>query len=327
MPGGIPFIVGNEAAERFSFYGMKAILAVFMTKYLLNASGEEAFFSNEAAKEAVSWFNTAVYATPVLGALLADTLLGKYRTIVSLSLLYCVGHGVLALLDFEPLMAMGVEPKWILFLGLGLISLGAGGIKPCVSSHVGDQFGHRNKHLMSKVYGWFYFSINFGSTFAQLLIPILLLKMGPAVAFGVPGVLMAIATFAFWLGRHEYAHIPPAGGKFWAETFGPDGLRALLNLTPLLFFAAPFWALFDQTAHAWVLQAENMDRAFTLGPIGFDLTADQMQAVNPIFVMILVPLFTYGLYPWLGRFFEVTPLRKVGAGMVFAAAWFAIIAL
>ena len=85
MPGGIPYIIGNEAAERFSFYGMKAILVVFMIRYLVDADGNLAPMEEA---EATSWYHlfmAAVYLTPLLGALLADILVGKYLTILSLS--------------------------------------------------------------------------------------------------------------------------------------------------------------------------------------------------------------------------------------------------
>ncbi len=332
MPPGIPYIIGNEAAERFSFYGMNAILTVFMTKMLMDSAGVLDTLSDEGAKAAVGWFKAATYATPLVGAILADTLLGKYRTIMLLSLLYCAGHAVLALVDQPNLV--GIQPRWILWIGLGLIACGAGGIKPCVSSHVGDQFGKRNQHLMSRVYGWFYFSINFGSTFATLLTPWLLTHkdFGPAYAFGIPGVLMALATFVFWMGRNKYIHVPPAGKKFFEETFSADGIRALLFLTPLLFLAAPFWSLFDQTHSAWVLQADKMDRtlidgaAWGLGTWKLEPSASQLQATNPIMVMILVPLFTYLLYPFLDRYIKLTPLRKIGTGLFLAAISFAIVA-
>lgn len=319
MPSGIAYIVGNEAAERFSYYGMKAILTVFMTKHLLDSSGHEDYMTPEGAKAAVGWFGAAVYATPILGALLADTVLGKYRTIIYLSLVYCAGHAVLAMIDFP----LGMQPRSILFLGLGLIALGAGGIKPCVSSHVGDQFNKNNQSLMTRIYGWFYFSINFGSTFSTLLTPVLLVELGAAWAFGVPGVLMAIATLVFWLGRNKYAHIPPAGRGFLRETFSKDGLLALLNLVPLLLLAAPFWCLFDQTASAWVLQADEMNRNF----FGVELSSSQLQAANPILVMLLVPLFSYVVYPALEKYIAVTPFRKIGVGMFFAAASFALVAI
>ncbi len=92
MPRGIPYIITNEAAERFSFYGMKAILTVFMTKYLVDSNGVEDFMSDDEAKSYYHLFVTAVYFTPILGAFLADYLWGKYKTILLLSVVYCAGH-------------------------------------------------------------------------------------------------------------------------------------------------------------------------------------------------------------------------------------------
>ncbi|MGE4609228.1 MAG: MFS transporter, partial [Myxococcota bacterium] len=140
MPKGIPYIIGNEAAERFSYYGMRAVLVIFMTQYLRDASGELAVLSEADATAYFHLFGTAVYLTPIAGALLADVFLGKYRTIVSLSIVYCLGH-----------LALAVDDTMIgLAVGLGLISLGSGGIKPCVSAHVGDQFGERNAQLLPR---------------------------------------------------------------------------------------------------------------------------------------------------------------------------------
>src|SRR5271167_2834396 len=85
MPGGIPYIVANEAAERFSFYGMRTILYVFMTRHLLSASGVPDVLGKEDATAVYHLFVSAVYFLPLVGALLADALLGKYRTILSLS--------------------------------------------------------------------------------------------------------------------------------------------------------------------------------------------------------------------------------------------------
>ena len=186
LPQGIPYIIGNEAAERFSFYGMKAILVVFMTKYLLDSSGNKALMGDEQAKGYYHMFTSAVYFTPILGALIADALWGKYRTILVLSVVYCAGHLTLAL----------DESRLGLALGLGLIALGSGGIKPCVSAHVGDQFGRSNQTLLEKIFGWFYFSINLGAFASTLLTPWLLQNYGSHVAFGVPGILMALATGA-----------------------------------------------------------------------------------------------------------------------------------
>src|SRR5690606_21372500 len=96
------------------------------------------------------------------------------------------------------------------YTGLFLIALGSGGIKPLVSAFVGDQFDRSNKHLAKVVYDAFYWTINFGSFFASLLMPIFLRSYGPAVAFGIPGALMFVATFVFWLGRRKYVMVPPS---------------------------------------------------------------------------------------------------------------------
>ena len=176
MPKGIPYIIGNEAAERYSFYGMKAILVIFMTKYLMDSDGARAPMTETEATTWFHLFNSAVYFTPLLGAIVADAFLGKYKTIVSLSIVYCLGHLALAL----------DETRLGLAVGLTLIAIGAGGIKPGVSAHVGDQFGKTNGHLLTKIFGWFYFSINFGAFASQIMTPILLDLYGPHVAFGVP---------------------------------------------------------------------------------------------------------------------------------------------
>jgi POT family proton-dependent oligopeptide transporter len=318
MPGGVPYIVGNEAAERFSFYGMRAILFVFMTKYLLDIDGEEAVMDSTTATIWQHNFIKAAYLFPIAGAVLCDWLFGKYRTILVLSVVYCLGHAVMALVDFPQLT--GVSPQTTLWIALALIAVGTGGIKPCVSAHAGDQFGPKNKHLLPKLFQWFYFSINFGSAISTLLTPYLLHRFGPGVAFGVPGVLMGLATFVFWLGRHEFVHIPPAGTSFLRDIVSPSGIRAIVNLIPLYVLIAMFWCLFDQTTSKWIEQAEHMDRNL----LGFNIDPSQNQATNPILVMLLIPLFTFVIYPLMERLFTLTPLRKIGIGMFLTVPAFAL---
>jgi POT family proton-dependent oligopeptide transporter len=310
MPAGIPFIIGNEAAERFSFYGMRAILVVFMTQYLLSSEGVADTMNEEEAKGWFHLFVSAVYITPLLGALISDGLLGKYRTIILLSLVYCLGHFALAL----------DHTRLGLLLGLGLIALGSGGIKPCVSAHLGDQFGRTNAQLLPRAFGWFYFAINLGAFFSILITPWLLQQMGPAWAFGVPGVLMVIATLLFWTGRHRFVHIPAGGLEFVRETFSRDGLLTLARLLILYLFVAVFWALYDQTGSAWVLQAQSMDRLL----FGMEILPAQIQAANPLLVMLLVPTFSYFIYPAIQRRWRLTALGKIGFGMLLAALAFAI---
>ena len=315
MPPGIPYIISNEAAERFSFYGMKAALAVFLANYLGVLGGNN--LTETEATSYVSWFNTAVYLTPLLGAIIADAFFGKYRTIVTLSIVYCLGHLCLALMGVG-----GVVQFWLLG-GLGLISLGAGGIKPCVSAHVGDQFGEKNQHLITKIFNIFYFSINFGAVISNLLIPWVLKWHGPHLAFGVPGVLMALATLFFWMGREKFAHIPAKGSSFLKELFSKEGLSVIGKLIPLVLFVGMFWCLFDQTASRLVFQAERMDRNI----FGLDILPSQIQAANPFLILVLIPAFTFFIYPQTEKIIKLTPLRKIGSGLFLMAISFVVVSL
>lgn len=326
MPRGIPYIVGNEAAERFSYYGMKTILVVFMTKYLMNAGGA---LEPMSPAEAKTWYHTFVMANyffPIIGALIADIFWGKYKTILSLSVIYCLGHLSLALF----------ETRFGLSLGLTLIAIGSGGIKPCVSAHVGDQFTKSNESLIDKAFSRFYFAINFGAFFSSLLTPYLLEKHGPSLAFGIPGILMLIATIVFYMGRHQFTAIPAAGWQqYKKDVFSFEGLRAVSGLGVLYLFVAVFWALYDQTGSSWVLQAEKMDRTvdLTLGGVlpfewlKFEILASQIQAVNPILIMLYIPLFGFVIYPLLNKITKLNALKKMGIGFFITALSFAMVAL
>jgi proton-dependent oligopeptide transporter, POT family len=315
MPPGIPYIIGNEAAERFSFYGMKAILVTYMTTYLMMSDAQ-----------ASSWlhnFNAAVYAFPFIGALIADIFWGKYKTIITLSVVYTAGHGVLALAEWRPDMA-----KDFLVIGLTLIAIGSGGIKPCVSANVGDQFSSKNAHLIERAFSYFYLSINFGAFISSLLIPWMLQAVGPAWAFGLPGIFMALATLVFWLGRRRFTVVPPAGTGFVKDLLSPSVLKTIAGLLLLYVFIGVFWSLFDQTYSSWILQARSdlMIKTVDLGLFSFTVLPEQILALNPLFILTLVPVFTFLIYPQMSRVMRLTPLRKIGIGFVLTAISFFIIA-
>ena len=202
LPRQIPYIIGNEACERFSFYGMRNILTVFLVSSLLTylPEGERA----GAAKDVFHTFVIGVYFFPLLGGWLADRFFGKYNTIFWLSLVYCLGHAFLAVFESN---------RTGFYTGLALIAFGSGGIKPCVSAFVGDQFDQTNKHRAKVVFDAFYWIINFGSFFASLLMPIFLRSYGGSVAFGIPGALMFIATLILWIGRKRYIMVPAAPSR------------------------------------------------------------------------------------------------------------------
>jgi proton-dependent oligopeptide transporter, POT family len=347
MPPGVPYIVGNEAAERFSYYGMNSILTIFMTKYLLDRMGH---LSTMPAAQAEAWYHTFVsvlYILPIFGAVLADAVFGKFWVVFWISIVYCAGHAVLALIGSP--VAHAIEPRYLLAIGLILIAIGAGGIKPCVSTNVGDQFGESNQHLLTRVFNWFYFSINAGSFISTLLIPWLLAPYqadpagmiaklppgvvgflesprlhSPDVAFGLPGVFMALATLIFWLGRKKFVHIPPVGLRNYArEIFNKETGKIILNILMPVPFVMIFWALWQQNFSSWIVQAESMDRHL----FGIEWLSSQIQTVNPIFILIMLPLFSYWLYPFVEKFVRLTPLRKIGAGLFVTAGSFLIVAM
>jgi len=323
MPPGVPYIIGNEAAERFNYYGMKSILTVFMAHYILNQSGVLAPMSPNEAYKYTHYFVSGVYYLPIVGAIIADGWLGKYRTILWLSIVYCFGSLTLACLDTSWGIAVG--QRTMLAIGLGLICIGSGGIKPCVSANVGDQFGESNKHLLSKMFGWFYFSINAGSFISSIICPWMLANgaLGPRWAFGIPGISMVIATIFFWAGRRKMVHVPPSGLGYLREAFlTREGLTILARIAMVYFFILFFWALWGMSNGVeWTLQAEKMD----LHWLGLNLIAAQVQTANPILILICIPLTNYVIYPAIDRVFPLTPLRKIGIGLFLTAFSFVVI--
>jgi len=310
MPAGIPYILTTEASERFAFYGMSSILVVFMTRHLMGQGGELDVMADEPAKAWFHYFTAAVYFMPLVGAIISDVWFGKFKTIIWFSLVYCVGFAILVL----------DHTRLGLTAGLILIAIASGTIKPCLSANVGDQFGTSNRHLIEKVYGWFYFSVNLGAAVSMYKCPDLLEKYGPAVGFGVPGAFMFVAMFSYWVGRYKLVHIPPVGKTGWREMLDKDGVRTLGRLCIVFVFISMFFALFYQSESAWVLQAEKMNLRW----LGKDWLPAQMQSANPILIMIMIPLFSYLIYPALNRVWTMTPLRKIGIGMFLTAVSFLV---
>ncbi len=255
FPSGIPFIVGNEGAERFSFYGMRQILFIYLTSLFIGLVSEssvsaEVLSSAEVrATQVTHLFMAGVYLFPMIGAILADRLLGKYNVILWVSLVYCIGQGLMSVGSHFGMVGDLAAAMPAIFAGLTFIALGSGGIKPCVSANVGDQFTSANAHLIPKIFQIFYFIINFGSFFASLLTPVLYKKFGPAVAFGVPGVLMAVATVIFWMGRKRFVRVPPKpGGKLGALDF----LASTLMAAPLLILVWKGAEMAEEIVHAFM---------------------------------------------------------------------------
>ena len=345
MPKSVPFIIGNEAAERFSFYAIRAIMPTFLVAQFFNPAHNPALQSTAEARanELSHLFVFFAYFMPLVGGIVADWFFGKYKVILYVSILYAIGNLVLAL---------STHDLTLFSTGLIVIAIAAGGIKSCVSANVGDQFDKSNQALMSKVYGWFYFSINSGSVLSTLFIPVIYKYYGPELAFGIPGILMCLATLIFWMGRNKYVKVPPTGvkkenfvgislfalrkifssrnGKTVWEAVGEkysaeaiDGVQAVYRILAVFAFTPVFWALWDQNLSEWVLQATKLDRHI----FGYEFLPEQIQTFNPLFLISLIPGFTYVLFPFIEKLgLKVTPLRKIGAGLFLTILSFLIIA-
>ncbi len=301
----VPFIITMEACERFSYYGLVSILMLYLQKELKLGEAH--------AKEVVHLFKTGVYFLPILGGFIADRWLGRYRTILFLSIFYCLGHGWIAVTDAS---------KNGLLTGLALIALGAGGIKPCVSAFVGDQYGPGSDDKLSRIYGLFYASINFGAMFGFALIPWTRDHHGYRWAFAIPGIFMGIAAAVFWAGSGAYTRVPVAPPDPSAS--GTADLATVGRIALILSPVPVFWALYDQINTSWVTQATAM-KPFEV--LGFLFDAERIQSVSALLVLMWVPILTFGLYPWANRRgWNLTPLKRMGAGFVFASISFVICA-
>ncbi|XP_051562267.1 solute carrier family 15 member 1-like [Myxocyprinus asiaticus] len=365
-PLSIFFIVVNEFCERFSYYGMRAVLVLYF-RYFLH-------WDDDFATTIYHTFVALCYLTPILGAIIADSWLGKFKTITYLSIVYTIGQVVMALSaihDFTDYDKDGTPDNMTLhialsMLGLIFIALGTGGIKPCVAAFGGDQFEDHQEKQRSTFFSIFYLSINAGSLLSTLITPILRAqecgfhtkqKCYP-LAFGVPAALMVVALIVFIVGKGMYVVDEPKGNVLlkvmkcigfaiknrfkhrsknfpkrehwmdWAEEKYDKLLIAQVKMVlKVMFLYIPlpmFWALFDQQGSRWTLQATTMDGDFG----AFVIQPDQMQTVNPILIVIMVPIMDNLLYPLIKKcHLNFTPLRKITVGMLLAALAFVAAAL
>ncbi|KJH53369.1 POT family protein [Dictyocaulus viviparus] len=329
-PPTVFLMLGNEFCERFSFYGMKAIL----TLYFIYEHG----YSDSFATFVYHAFTCLAYLSPLAGSILADSYLGRYKVILYGSSIYVLGH---ILLSFGAVPTIGITIRTLFdFCGLIVIAIATGAIKPCVSAFAADQFSEDQSDLRAQFFSFFYFAINAGSLFAILLTPILRGRVSCfgsqycfPLAFGVPGVLMVFALLFFLSGWRQYKKCPPSQENVasavakclwlaftrtlfrrsnkpvshWLDRAAPEhspeliqGVRSFVNVAvifgPLVFF----WALFDQQGSTWVLQARRLN-----GRIGWlTVLPEQINILNPLIL------------------FNVTPLRKMAVGGLLTATAF-----
>lgn len=345
---------------------MRAVLVLYF-KYFLQ-------WDNNLATVVYHTFVAVCYLTPILGAIVADSWLGKFKTIIYLSIVYAIGQVVMsvsAIHDLTDGNRDGTPDNLTLhvalsMIGLILIAFGTGGIKPCVAAFGGDQFEESQDKQRSRFFSIFYLSINAGSLLSTIITPILRgqecgihsqQKCYP-LAFGVPAALMAVALIVFVVGSGMYKKVSPQGNimvqvfkcisfaisnRFrnrsksipkrehwmdWAKEKYDDLLIAQIKMVvKVLFLYIPlpmFWALFDQQGSRWTLQATTMDGNFG----AMQIQPDQMQTINAILILVLVPIVDVVVYPLIKKCkLNFTPLKRMTVGMFFAAMAFVAAAL
>uniref|UniRef100_A0ACD5XDU4 Uncharacterized protein n=3 Tax=Avena sativa TaxID=4498 RepID=A0ACD5XDU4_AVESA len=210
-------ILGTEVCERLAYYGISKSLVTYLSTRLHEGNVS-------AARNFTTWQGTC-YLTPLIGATLADSYWGKYRTIAVFSTIYFLGMAALTLSasvpSLQPPQCIGffcpqpALPQYLIyFIGLYMIALGAGGIKPCVSSFGADQFDDTDPVERTKkgaFFNWFYFSINIGSLISGTVLIWVQEKCGYGIGFAIPTLFIALAIGSFFLGSEVYRFQIPGG--------------------------------------------------------------------------------------------------------------------
>ncbi len=333
-PVGFWFFFWGEFAERCCYYGMRAILLLYMIRVL--------DFSDGDASRVMSYFIAACYLLPLVGGYLADNYLGKYRTIVGFSLPYIFGQ---LMLGIEAL-----QSRTFLFISLALLAMGSGVIKPNISTLMGltyDQKRPGRTKLRSDAFAMFYGAINIGAALSSFAMPWIRDKYGYATAFVFPAVLMTMAFIVFASGKPFYG-----AETIQRKRLTPDERRerltVLRRIIGLFIVVTFFWSIFDQSASTWTLFAKDhlalniFDHPpgtwqhsvlrFARDSLGIDLFGtslppDLLQAINPVLIILLLPPITF-LWHYLARIgYDLKPTSKMLIGFVLTTVTMAIMSL
>ncbi len=265
----------GELAERASFYGMKALLVLYMIDKLGYADADSTFVA--------SLFGSACYILPIAGGYIADRWLGKFRTIIYFAFPYIMGHIILGSFTSE----VG------LYIALALLAGGSGSIKPNVSTLMGRMYEEQGKsHLLSQAFSWFYMAINIGAASTMTSLPFIRDRYGYSVAFMAPTIMMVLSLAVFYLGKRHY---PKEDVRQMAVSRGTPAERherraTLLRLSGLFLLIVFFWSIFDQSYSTWTLFARDY---LVLDTWIGRIPPDAIQGLNPVLIVIMSPLFAW----------------------------------
>ncbi|CAL2041173.1 unnamed protein product [Caenorhabditis brenneri] len=285
-------IVGNELCERFSFYGMRAVL----TLYFFNILG----FSKSSSTVLFHAFTVICYTSPLLGSILADGYIGKFWTIFSISIFYACGQILLAFSSIAP--SESSHHPLLDLIGLLIVGLGTGGIKPCVSAFGGDQFPAHYTRMISIFFSMFYFSINAGSLVSMALTPYMrsMSCFGNdscyPLAFGIPAFLMIVATLVFMSGSYWYRKVGPKENIIF-KVIGTIGSAVRNKLSSSSSHHRAHWLEYSLKGHDCSTSPECRELHGNCAQRRY--IGDIKQLFRVIVMMIPVPMF-WALYDQQG---------------------------
>jgi POT family proton-dependent oligopeptide transporter len=283
QPPGLFLLFGVEMWERFSFYGMRA----FLTLFLISSAGGFGW-SKEQASHLYGWYQGLVYLTPLLGGYLADRLIGTHRSIIVGGILISAGHFCLA-----------VPAHATFFVGLGLIILGTGFFKSNISTMVGQLYTE-NDRRRDAAFTIFYMGINLGASLGQIICPKLADAYNWHIGFSAAGFGMVLGLVVYLIFKRRFLGTigdVPARRIEMAQHAGQSHpplttleKRGIAAIAILAFFNIFFWVAFEQAGSSMTFFAEERTRRIFLG---INFLAPYFQSVNSISVIVLAPVFAW----------------------------------
>jgi POT family proton-dependent oligopeptide transporter len=320
-PRGLSFLFATEMWERFSYYGMRALLVLYMVKYLLHPAQAESVIGLAALKgfyESIfgplgvqplsshiyGLYTGLVYLTPVLGGILADRLLGQHRTVLLGAALMAVGHFMMA---FEPLF----------LIALATLILGSGAFKPNISAQVGGLYAAGDPRR-DRAYSIFYVGTNIGAFLAPLVCGSLGEGVGWHYGFAAAGVGMLIGLAVYIRGLSSLPPDPLHRRRMAGEPkrpFDRDEWRSILALMVLFVPTTLFWATYEQSGNTITLWADvYTDRYIDLLVWKGEIPVTWFQAVNSFLIFALTPFVVALWTRQARRGAEPSTVVKMGLG-------------
>ena len=320
-PAGLYVLFFVEMWERFSYYGMRAILTLFLAAPVIMGDPQSGYgWSNAETLSFYGTYTMFVYLTSIPGGWIADKFIGQKKAVMVGGLLLCIGHGILA-----------VDAQWAFFSGLVFIVLGVGLLKPNISTMVGGLYKQGDDKRDIGFY-IFYMGINLGAFLGALIVGIVAAKWGWHYGFGLAGIGMALGQVMYFYGLKYLTGVGDFLGA--KDSLNKEVMKKPLNkkekdrmLVMFLSFLIiiVFWGAFEQAGGLMSLYTEQKtDRilSFSLPLIGNEVPAAVFQSINAFFIIIFATLIGNFWFKWAKKGKESSSLFKMAIGVIIMAFGF-----